>query len=322
MAYEDVTYTGFAQIIPPRKKNYTLGGLGRRRLAGASSDTAWDFLTTSFFTQPSGGASGRQVGEFGGMRGLTTGRATDLHGNPLLNNWKKAIYDWVGGVGGSWNQRTMRTKWNEFKKFVLDGGNSAIAGDPPKGFANILQAYMLMCAQGHYRSMLIRDKSPNVKNITRDEADTLGISSKSSSEVSADEIPPLPPSRPRKRARTETPFPTVTHEDTIMVDSGSVHSKSAIADRLNRRTMDVNYEERGSAGFHTASLEFANTAERDKWNREHMAQSEGGFQGWSYNIDVANYQEKDPATWIGPVIKRGGADCALNNARAREGDAI
>ena len=315
LAYAD---TGFTQI-PARKKNYTLGGLGRRRLAGAASDTAWDFLTTSFFKQPSGGASGRQVGEFGGMRGLLQTRAVDIHGNPIINNWKRAIYDWVrGGVGGSWNQRTMRTKWNEFKKFVLDGGNAAISGDPPKGWSNILQAYMLMCAQGHYRSMLIRDKSPNVKNITRDEADTLGISSKSS--VSSDEpvearnfdqgsriFASESEEPPKKKARTET-----THEDTIVLDSdmdmletSSSHSKSAIADRLNRVVRNVNYKERGSAGFHTDSLEFANSSERDRWVEEHRAPNEAVSRGWGYNIDIANYGDKDPATWIGPVIKRG-----------------
>ena len=90
-----------------------------------------------------------------------------------------------------------------------------------------------------------------------------------------------------------------------MLETSSSHSKSAIADRLNRVVRNVNYKERGSAGFHTDSLEFANSSERDRWVEEHRAPNEAVARGWGYNIDIANYGDKDPATWIGPVIKRG-----------------
>ena len=322
--FEEAEFNDFTQTIPPRKKNYTLGGIGRRRLVGSNADTAWDFLTTTFFQQPGGGLSGRQVGIYGGMRGLKAPTLfQDTHDNEEVNDWKRGIYNWLTDTGeeGTWTQKEMRAKWIEFKQYAAAGNAAGVSGDPPKGYAQVLQAYMLMAAQGIHRSQLIQDKSLNVQNITRDEADTFRLSGEGVSSTEASLVEPEP-----KRRKTE-PKPEKPAEDEPMADrsissfyssSRGDSSKSAIANRLTRVVQDPNYREQGSAGFHTESLEFANTAERLAFERKHLKSDTSEGSPWSYMIELANYDAKDPGTWLGPVFKTGAPIVRLNPlARAK-----
>ena len=318
--FEEVEFGNFVAHIPPRKKNYTLGGIGRRRLVGASSDTAWDFLTTTFFQQPGGGVSGRQVGIFGGMRGLKlTGQVfKDAHDNLELNNWKRAIYQWMRDTGesGNWTQKQMRAKWIQFKQYV-EAGHAAVHGESPKGYSQILQAYMLMAAQGKFRSKFIRDKSPNVTNITRDEADSLGVTS----DVSSDHI--LLPSLVEPEPKRHKPEHTTTSEGDGEMESfysgdDSSHTKSNIADRLRARGDKKSYKERGSEGFHTVDLEFANTAERLEWEKEHAGVEGLSSSGspWSHIVELSAYDPKDAGSWLGPVFKTGAPIVRINTNAA------
>ena len=133
--FEETKFSNFVTNIPQRKKNYTLGGIGRRRLVGSGADTAWDFLTTTFFTQPGGGQAGRQIGIYGGMRGLKGPTLfKDVHDKESVNEWKRGIYYWLQATGfeGNWTQKQMRAKWIEFKTYARTGGDPSISGDPPK----------------------------------------------------------------------------------------------------------------------------------------------------------------------------------------------
>ena len=315
-------FNDYQQIFPAKRKHYTLGGIGRRRLVGANSDTAWDFLVNSFFQQPSGGISGRQLGRFGGMRGLKLTHA-DTHNNAEVNKWKRALYNWVQalGVRESWTQKQMRARWIEFKKFVLDGGDSSISGDPPKGFAYTLQAYMLMCAQGIYRAQLIREQSIDVQNITRDEADTPSLRVRGNVSSTGTVAEP-----PAKRAKID-PGSEVTHEDTVVIPdrisenleewigNDSLHSKESIASRSRsisrggslRAQSEVDYREVGSSGFHTSQLEYSKTSSPtgEVLDKDHF-------------VTIPNYNSKDPGTWIGAVNKVGAPIIRLNTrSRAR-----
>ena len=157
--------------------HYTLGGLGRRRLVGANADTAWDFLVTSFFTQPSGGASGRQVGVYGGLRGLKlpSGRqvVVDTHDNDTINKFKRSIYHWVtvNYSGGSITKAEMRDMWREYIDYVARGGDPALGPlkKPPKGYRDLCQAYMIMVTEGYYRSRFLEEELVGVNNLTPDE---------------------------------------------------------------------------------------------------------------------------------------------------------
>ena len=332
--FEETEFNDFTQTIPPRKKNYTLGGIGRRRLVGSGADTAWDFLTTTFFQQPGGGASGRQVGIFGGMRGLKAPTLfQDIHDNEVVNNWKRGIYWWLRDTGqeGNWTQKQMRAKWIEFKQYAAAGNDPGISNsEPPKGYAQVLQAYMLMAAMGKHRDQFIQEKSPNVKNISRDEADTFGLSSTSSDGASL--VEPAPKRRKKKEPPTTTgsedePMAEVSdspsHVSTYYSSQDTDHSKSAIANRLTRVVRDPNYRELGSSGFHTDSLEFANTEEKADFDRKHARPakpSEESENPWFYNVDVANYNPKDPSTWLGPIFKTGAPIVRLNtHARRTKG---
>ena len=168
---------------------------------------------------------------------------------------------------------------------------------------------MLMAASGIFREQLIRDKSPNVTNITRDEADTLGLSGDGVSET----VPSETPSPPRKKRKTSKSVSVTDQGDQSMAESESAnvsqlssyyssqdssHTKSAIADRLMREVSDPNYRERGSTGFHTSSLEFANTEEKESFDRRNApAKSEVSSEGFRWRVDLPNYDAKDPSTW-------------------------
>ena len=85
--------------------------------------------------------------------------------------WKNVLYHWVrvNTEWGDWRQAEGRLHWEEFKQYVASGQNPNVHGDPPKGYSNLLQAYMFMVAAGYHRSQFIANESDAVTNATEHE---------------------------------------------------------------------------------------------------------------------------------------------------------
>ena len=240
--------TSFVQQHNPGRKSYvdsqgefyTLGGIGRRRLVGPDADTAWDFLGNPFFTQPSGGQAGKIVGAMGGKRGVPNLRVPDRHDDPVINVWKTALYHWVRANTelGDWRQAEGRLHWEEFKQYALSGQDASIQGDPPKGYSNLLQAYMYMVAAGYHRSQFIANGSDAVTNTTEQEVFLAHVQHGYDEALEEGSVSELTTAR-SSRSKSKT--------------------KSISRSRSKRNLDPVNYLEPGTlSGLHTADL--ANTA--------------------------------------------------------------
>ena len=274
--------TSFVQQHNPGSKSYvdsqgefyTLGGIGRRRLVGADADTAWDFLVNPFFTQPSGGQAGKIVGDMGGKRGVPNLRVPDNHDNEVINMWKNVMYHWVrtNTELGDWRQAEGRKHWEEFKKYVASGQNPNVHGDPPKGYSNLLQAYMFMVAAGYHRSQFIANGSDAVTNATEHEIFAA-----------------------QAQHGYEEAIAEGSEESELTTARSKSKTKSTSRSRSKRNLDPVNYVEPGTlSGLHTHDL--ANTAER----LGSIASSEPG-QAWE--IALLDFNSNDIATWLPPIIK-------------------
>ena len=273
---------GRASYIDSQGQFHTRGGIGRRRLVGSGADNAWDFLVTTFFNQPSGGQAGKIVGDMGGKRGVPNLRTPDTHDNEVINMWKNVLYHWVRANTelGDWRQAEGRKHWEEFKQYVASGQNPNIHGDPPKGYSNLLQAYMYMCAAGYHRSQFIANDSENVTNATEQELFAAQVEhgySEAQQSGSGSEL-----TTAKSKSKTRSPTPTL--------------SEYAL-----RQGPPVNYMEPGTlSGLHTNDQEFANTQERLDFENANRASSSIG-QRWE--VALLPYNSTDLATWLPPIVK-------------------
>jgi len=134
----------------PREQFFALGGIGRRRLVGSDSDTAWDFLVDT----------------------------NDTHNDETENLWKQVLYQWVRDQPEiRWSAKQTRQHWIDFKEYAASGDDPNIHGKVPRGFAGLLKPYMTMVGKHEtFRSKLIAEDSELVTNVTAEERLALGFS--------------------------------------------------------------------------------------------------------------------------------------------------